>query len=315
MHAMKSSSLLTSLLLSTWLGLGCASTPAPTPDAAAPTDTGLAFLWEVTDSKGGLAYLVGSVHLGKEGTLPLTPSMETAFEKSDVLVVEVDVGKVDTADMQRLLRGLGLLPKGQRLTDRLEPETMMLLGSTAERLGLELRNLERLRPWLVGLTIGVMEFQRAGYQQGHGVDRAFLDRARGVQMDIVELETAESQLRLLAETPEPLQDLMLRDQLRRERPVAEVLELLIGTWKAGDAERLAQLLLEGAEDPTYRPVYERIFFERNQQMARSMEAMLAEPRTHFVVVGAGHVVGPGGIVDLLQKRGFTARQLPRDVSR
>lgn len=312
---MKHVSLLTSLFLSALLGLGCASTPAPTPAASAPTDTGLAFLWEVTDAKGGLAYLVGSVHLGKEGTLPLTPSMEDAFEKSDVLVVEVDVGKVDTADMQRLLRGLGLLPKGQRLTDRLEPETMMLLGSTAERLGLEVRNLERLRPWLVGLTIGVMEFQRAGYQQGHGVDRAFLDRAHGAQMDIVELETAESQLRLLAETPEPLQDLMLRDQLRRERPVAEVLEQLIGTWKAGDAERLAQLLLEGAADPTYRPVYERIFFERNQQMASSMAAMLAQPRTHFVVVGAGHVVGPGGIVDLLQKRGFTARQLARDVSR
>ena len=86
---MKHLSLLTSLLLTALLGGGCASTPTPEKPYS-PVDTGHAFLWEVKDGhgRGGTAYLVGSIHMGREGELPLPPSMEAAFAKSDALVVE-----------------------------------------------------------------------------------------------------------------------------------------------------------------------------------------------------------------------------------
>ncbi|WP_164011135.1 TraB/GumN family protein [Pyxidicoccus trucidator] len=308
---MKRLSLLSSLLLTALLGVGCASTPAAKPYS--PVDTGHAFLWEVKDGRGrgGTAYLVGSIHMGREGELPLPPSMETAFAKSDALVVEVDVNKVDPASMQKLVMELGRLPDGQRLSQRLDPVTLTLLDRAAQRMGLALANLEPLRPWLVGMVLSVTELQKAGYQQGHGVDRAFLTRARDAGKDVLELETAEGQLRMLAGTPDALQDLMLRDQLRRTREAGAVLDQLISAWKAGDADGLAALILEGANDATYRPVYERIFFERNAQMATGVDALLAQPRTHFIVVGAGHVVGPQGLVALLQQQGHTVRQLTR----
>jgi uncharacterized protein YbaP (TraB family) len=308
---MKRLSLLSSLLLTALLGAACASTRAAKP--ASPVDTGHAFLWEVKDGRGhgGTAYLVGSIHMGKEGALPLPPSMEAAFAKSDALVVEVDVNKVDPAAMQKLVMELGRLPDGQRLSQRLDPVTLTLLDRAAQRMGLTVAHLEPLRPWLAGMVLSVTELQKAGYQQGHGVDRAFLTRARDAGKAVLELETAEGQLRMLAGTPDALQDLMLRDQLRRAPEAGAVLDQLISAWKAGDADGLAALLLEGANDATYRPVYERIFFERNVQMATRVEALLAQPRTHFVVVGAGHVVGPQGLVALLQKQGHTVRQLPR----
>ena len=308
---MKRLSLLPSLLLTALLGVGCASTPAPKPYV--PVDTGHAFLWEVKDGqgRGGTAYLVGSIHMGKTGDLALPPSMEAAFAKSDALVVEVDVNKVDATAMQKLALELGRLPDGQRLSQRLDPVTMRLLGNAAQRMGLALSNLEPLRPWLVGMVLSVTELQQAGYQQGEGVDRAFLARAHDAGKSIVELETAEGQLRMLAGTPDTLQDLMLRDQLRRSTDAGAALDQLVAAWKAGDADGMAALVLEGSEDPTYRPVYERIYFERNAQMATRVDALLAEPRTHFIVVGAGHVVGPKGLVALLQQQGHTVRQLNR----
>ncbi|WP_246357195.1 TraB/GumN family protein [Pyxidicoccus fallax] len=309
---MKRLSLLSSLLLTALLGVGCASTPAPAKPYA-PTDTGNAFLWEVKDGsgRGGTAYIVGSIHMGREGELTLPPAMETAFAKSDALVVEVDVGKVDPAVMQKLVMELGRFPEGQRLSQRLDPVTMTLLGRATERMGVPVSSFEPLRPWLVSMVLSITELQKAGYQQGHGVDRAFLDRAQAANKPVLELETAEGQLRMLAGTPDALQDLMLRDQLRRTREAGEVLHQLISAWKAGDADGMATLLLEGAADPTYRPVYERIFFERNVQMATGVDALLGQPKTHFVVVGAGHVVGPEGLVALLQKKGHAVRQLPR----
>ncbi|MCP3099206.1 TraB/GumN family protein [Myxococcus sp. K15C18031901] len=306
------SSLPLSLLLVALLGAGCATTPAA--PRYVPVDTGKAFLWEVKGAGGGgTAYLVGSIHMGKAGALALPPSMEAAFARADVLAVEVDTTRTDEAQMKKLVQELGMYPDGQGLSKRLDAGTLLLLNRKATGLGVQQAALDRLKPWLVGMVLTNLEFQAAGYEQGHGVDRAFLDRAHADHKRVVELESADSQLRMLAGTPDDLQDLMLRDQLRRERAPADILETLTSAWKAGDAEGMKALLLEGAEDPTYRPVYERVFFQRNAQMAARLEGMLSEPGTHLMVVGAGHVVGPEGIVALLQKKGHVVRQLPRDT--
>ncbi|NTX05661.1 TraB/GumN family protein [Myxococcus sp. CA040A] len=311
-HSMKRpSSLPLSLLLVALLGAGCASTPAA--KKYTPVDTGNAFLWEVKDPRGGTAYLVGSIHMGKAGALTLPSSMESAFTKAHVLAVEVDTTRTDEAAMQKLVRELGTFPEGQSLSQRLDPSTRDLLSRAATRLGVQPQGLERLRPWLAGIVLNNLEFKAAGYEQGHGVDRAFLDRAHAAHKQVLELETAEAQFRMLSGTPDNLQDLMLRDQLRREQGPGEIVEALTSAWKAGDADGMAGLLLEGAKDTTYRPVYERVFFERNVQMASRLEALLTEPRVHLVVVGAGHVVGPEGIVALLQKKGHSVRQLPRET--
>jgi uncharacterized protein YbaP (TraB family) len=306
---------LPSLLFSALLGLACASAPAPVPVAAeapAPAPAERAFLWEVksAQAQGGTVYVVGSIHLGRPGELSFPASMDAAFARSDTLVVEVDVGTVDALALQRFILEQGMLPPNQRLSERLDPETAKLLGPAAERVGLPLAGLERMRPWVVAVTLSVMELQRAGYQAGLGVDRVFLDRARGAK-EILELETAEGQLRMLAGLPEPLQDAMLRDQLSRSEQFTQGLERIIAAWKAGDAEAMAALVFRDEADPVLRPVYEKLFYERNVRMAQALGGMLAQPRTWFVVVGAGHVVGPEGVVALLEKQGHRVRQLPK----
>lgn len=310
---MKRSSPLLSLLLTALLGPACATTPspAPAPPSQAPAASAdRAFLWEVKSAQGGTAYVVGSIHLGRPGELSFPPSMEQAFTRSDALVVEVDVGAVDATALQRLILEQGMLPPGQRLSERLDPQTAKLLAPAAERVGLPLAGLERMRPWVVAVTLSVMELQRAGYQSGLGVDRVFLDRARGTKQ-IVELESAEGQLKMLSSLPEPLQDAMLRDQLGRSEQFTQGLERITQAWQTGDAEQLAALVFRDAADPTLRPVYEKLFYERNARMAEALGAMLAQPRTWFVVVGAGHVVGPEGLVALLQQQGHQVRQLPK----
>ena len=306
---MKSSTPLLSLVFAALLGLGCATAPSPAPTAAeAPVDR--AFLWEVKSDQGGTAYVVGSIHLGRPGELSFPASMEEAFARSDALVVEVDVGVVDQKALQRFILEQGLLPPDQRLSERLDPETAKLLGLAAERAGLPLAGLERMRPWVVAVTLSVMELQRSGYQTGLGVDRMFLDRARGTKQ-IVELESAEAQLRMLASLPEPLQDAMLRDQLSRSEHFTQGLEQITEAWKAGDAERMEALVFRDQASPEFRPVYEKLFYERNARMAEALGKLLAQPRTWFVVVGAGHVVGPQGLVALLEGQGHRVRQLPK----
>jgi uncharacterized protein YbaP (TraB family) len=304
----------TQLLLAALLGVACA-TPPPAPAALADAPPGeRAFLWEVQSAQqnGGLMFLVGSIHVAQGGAQSLPPAMKKAFVLSDELVVEVDVTAVDAAKLRQFILEHGLLPEGQRLSEQLEPETAKLLADTAERLGTPMEGWEHMRPWVVAMTLPALASRGASAAPGPGVDLLFLANAQGTK-PIVELETADAQLQVFAGLPEPVQERMLRDHLLHLGELPGELERLEAAWKAGDAEALeAEVFQREREDPELRPLYEKLFYERNVRMAGKLGEMLARPRVYCVVVGAGHVVGPRGLVALLRKQGHRVRQLPRD---
>jgi len=257
-------------------------------------------------------FLVGSVHLAQSGALSVPPAMKAAFALSDELVVEVDVTAVDAEKLRQFIQEHGLLPEGQRLLQQLEPETAKLLTETAERLGTPMEGWDRMRPWVVAMTLPALASRDASTAPGPGVDLLFLANARSTK-PIVELETAETQLQVFAGLPEPVEERMLRDHLLHLGELRGALERLEAAWNAGDAEALeAEVFRQEREDPELRPLYEKLFYERNVRMAEKLGELLAQQRVYCVVVGAGHVVGPRGLVALLRKQGHRVRQLPRE---
>jgi uncharacterized protein YbaP (TraB family) len=82
-------------------------------------------------------------------------------------------------------------------------------------------------------------------------------------------------------------------------------EAILDAWERGDAagvERLAHAEL--ADDPSLVPFYEATYFARNGSMHESLVRLLADGRTRFCVVGAGHLVGARGIPALLARDGW-----------
>jgi uncharacterized protein YbaP (TraB family) len=257
-------------------------------------------------------FLVGSIHLAQTGELSIPPAMKAAFAISDALVVEVDIGAVDASKLRQFIQEYGFLPEGQRLSELLEPETAKLLAATAERMGIEMEGWERMRPWVVALTLPALASSGTSATPGPGVDMLFLANARGTK-PIIELETADEQLQVFAGLPERVQQQMLHDTLLHLEKRKGELERLEAAWKAGDAEALeAEVFQRERENPELRPMYEKLFYERNVRMAGKLGELLEKRGVWCVVVGAGHVVGPQGLVALLRKQGHRVRQLPRD---
>ncbi|WP_158502104.1 TraB/GumN family protein [Vitiosangium sp. GDMCC 1.1324] len=303
------------LALLSLLGTACATTPArdvsSTSQPAAVAEQ-RAFLWEVTrpGTPDKPLYLTGSVHLGRPGQFVFPPSMEAALVRSQALVVELDPDKA-SSQAQRLVMSLGLLPPADSLSAHLSPETRALLPQALQRVGLPAQAVERMRPWLVSVSLSVLEMQKAGYSEAGGIDRLLLARARGSK-SIVELETIEGQLNMLSGFPDEMQDLMLREQLKGSELTAVTMAQVATAWEGGNPEALAQVIFAQKDDPAYKPYYEALFFTRNRQMADKLAALLDKPETHFAVVGAGHLVGEGGLLDLMARKGFQVRQLPRE---
>jgi uncharacterized protein YbaP (TraB family) len=64
-----------------------------------------------------------------------------------------------------------------------------------------------------------------------------------------------------------------------------------------------------SEDRRLSSIFEKVVYERNRKMASRIEEFLQSKETHFVIVGASHLVGDRGIIEILSRKGYLVEQL------
>jgi hypothetical protein len=77
-------------------------------------------------------------------------------------------------------------------------------------------------------------------------------------------------------------------------------------WKKGDADNLYALLFKSFEG--YPQIENRLIGQRNLQWVKKIEEMMVEDKNIIVIVGAGHLIGPGSVVALLKQKGYRVTQ-------
>ena len=147
-----------------------------------------------------------------------------------------------------------------------------------------------------------------GLDPEQGIDKHFLTLAQG-NKPILELETVDQQLDAILDTPEP--DLLVRQSLAQLDDIERLMTELVGSWKRGDADALAKLVIEDELEahPEFADLHRRMFDDRNRAMTDRILEMQARGGSYFVVVGAGHLVGEQGVVAMLERRGQSPRRL------
>lgn len=268
-------------------------------------------LWEASGANGK-AYLFGSVHTAKPEMYPLNPAIEEAYEGSDSLVVEVNIEAVNQQAMAQKTMKLGMSFDGTTLADALPPEELEQLKAFCIERGFPFAGFNIMKPWMAAMTLAIMEYQRLGYDFNLGVDRYFLKKAAASGKTIRELESADFQLEMLAGFPPELQQKFVLYSIRDLANVPRKVDGLMEAWKSGDVESLEKLMVDMGDEGTkeLEPVHEAMITKRNYAMTEKVAAMIDGGGAHFVVVGAGHLVGDEGIVKLLGKGGrFTVAQV------
>ena len=290
--------------------LGFVPARAADRPARAPTGDRL-FLWKVT-SKTNTVRLLGSIHLGSEDFYPLPAEIEEAYSQSKVLVVEVDLTKIDLRDMQAVLLDRGVYVEGDTVARHVPRATLQKLRAYLSRRGLPAEQMERFRPWALAVTVTLLEMQGLGYKPELGIDQHFIDNSGG--RPIVELESAAEQINLLSGFPEKLEAEFLASTLDGTSKSKELMDKTVALWRAGDAEGLEKLTVTEPlrKQPAMKGVYAKLLDERNEKMAAKVESYLKKSNEpHFVVVGAGHLVGAKGVLKLLERKGYRVEQVTR----
>lgn len=211
------------------------------------------------------------------------------------------------------------LPTLQRLTDYMQyPDGTTLESQVgAERYGRLLEALapyrmppdwvSRMKVWAVMMTLSVPP-----PETGFFMDFSLSLRAAGSGLKVVGLETLEQQLAFLEEMPLRQQLSLLDLALQEYHRVAEVHTAMVDSYLEGDLNRLKEQAEEQMSELT--PEIRRYFTYqgidlRNQRMMETLLSQLGNQRV-FVAVGALHLPGDLGLINLLREQGYELNPMP-----
>lgn len=257
--------------------------------------------------RGATITLFGSVHILTQGADWRPEALTRALAEADELWFETPIDDAAMQDVTRQALAQGMLPPGRDLAGMLSDQGKARLRRAETSLHLPGPALERLRPWLAELTIGDADYAREGATPDQGVERQLANAAP--QATRHAFETGAQQIALFAGQPEPVQVASLEDTLRDLEEDPDQPLRLIGAWRDGDIKGLEK---EGLEEMRRESpqIFKALLTDRNAAWLRVLSRRLNDPPTDgrparvVVVVGVGHLVGPGGVPALLRAQGF-----------
>lgn len=287
-------------------------TPQKPDDTTDVTDGISPLLYKVTDAKGNVVWLFGSIHVGKEYFYPLPDYVMDAYNSSDALAVEFDITNTDY-DMSSLMSVMMEMAytDGTKLKDHIPEDIYNDSKAILKENGMYFPALDIYYPILWSMFIDSIITENIGYNSELGIDYFFLNTAHEENKKIYDVESMEFQLGMLAGFSDDLQLLMLESSIDSYNNIDEYkesLDELATGWAMGDASALTEDDYEfesKKEQMLYEEYNTEMVVKRNINMADFAEDALKSGEEVFIVVGAAHVVGDGGMADLLAERGYT----------
>lgn len=258
-------------------------------------------VWVVRD-KDSEVVLFGSVHV-----LPANLNWEPkvladAITQADDIWFELPIDQATELRTQQLAAQLGVLPNGQSLFNMLPPKDVQRLTKVASAYGVSPALLDHLKPWFAEVALSGAEFRRAGADASQGVEQA-LCAAAPVTAQRRAFETPDAQIALLAGGPEHDQIASLEQTLQEMEDKPNEFQVLLAAWMAGDVRALDREALQPIRKAS-PGLYKRLITDRNARWTQILDQRLKGRGRTVVVVGVGHLIGPGGVPGRLRALGY-----------
>jgi uncharacterized protein YbaP (TraB family) len=290
-----------------------ASSGAETP-ATATGDVAHPFVWRV-DGASGPSYLLGTIHVAVRLEQAIPPELASALAAARVVVVEADVAP--DAVTPELVARYGIVTSGPTLDQRLTPAQWTQLTNELVPLGIPAEALARMRAWIPATTLLMARMEHMpGAAPAVGadgrpiaMDMEILNATRSRGGELRFLETAEDQFALLSGVGDDYMIDWLTELLESPAGPGSDVEELVTAYRAGDFATIQRLTLEDDDMRANPALFDAMFARRNRAWLPALREELARGGA-FVAVGAGHFVGPNGILRLLEAEGIEAVRIP-----
>ena len=277
-------------------------------------------MWKVTDKDGMSMTLVGSMHVLKEEDYPFPDKIMKEYNNADVLAVECDALSYseDMKKQMALLKEM-YLNDGTKLKDHISAEAYTCLEELLKSYGSDVSTLSGMKTWAAANTIDSLATMYSGLDSDKGFDSYFLGRYKDDGKQLYEVKSVQFQLDMLMDLSDEAYDaifLCYKNQTKQTQ--IDSLMKLYKAWRTGDVETLENLMqsddadgieLTQKQEQLLEDYTNQMYYDRNKNMVKAIEELLQQKKNVFYVVGAAHYVGEGGILDLLEKDGYSIERM------
>ncbi|HEY8025839.1 MAG TPA: TraB/GumN family protein [Burkholderiaceae bacterium] len=305
--------LLTALLPSEFVLADDASAVAQSPSqwqSNAGTNPPRGTLYQVRH-QGHTSYLFGTIHVGKAEFFPLEPLATQGLADANVVAIEVDMR--DTAALQNAMLKYGMYANSDTVEKHLSAASLQRLKAALGNLGLPYDGISHFKAWMIANLITIASVEKQGYHTTQSSESFLLDTAKAQGKGVAGLESAAFQLSLFDKLTEKQQEGYLIESLNdlESGDTAKKTQDLLDAWSRADETAFDGLLQEAKDDKTVSGqfVYREILTKRNPMMASKIATLMKENKSSFVGVGLLHLIGPGGVPQLLKKKGYEVTRL------
>jgi len=275
--------------------------PVPTEKPARAGDFGRGLLWKIESEGVAPSYLFGTYHTNDPRILHLPCPVEESFARASSYTMEVIF---NGAGISKMAQAMFFSEKDGKTLKRLLGETLYAdtLRAVGAHLGHGAGDINNKKPWAVMMLLSSPKKEDG---QGMFLDLALQARAIREGKANHGLESMDEQIAVFDGMSLDDQVILLRDAVRDAHLSREALDELTRAYLARDLNALVRISEKfKPENPrAHDELMRRLLIERNLTMARRMPERLQEGNA-FIAVGALHLPGPSGLLQLLTAAGY-----------
>jgi uncharacterized protein YbaP (TraB family) len=263
----------------------------------------------VARSSMAAVYLAGSFHILRTSDYPLPAEFFTAYRDSRQIIFEIMPGEMEDPEYMGKFLSKAIYNDGTTLKEHITPAAYAKAESFCKERDYPLEQYQFFKPNFFVMTLTVSEMNKIGADPQKGIDYFFKEKALQDGKATGSLETMDQQLNLLTSMDASAGSEQILESIDELKQLEVMLGELLAVWRKGDEAKMEELYLKDLK--LYPRLYQTLIVDRNNKWMRNIEGYLNGSGNTMVVMGAAHLVGADGLVNLLRKRGYKVVKLQK----
>ncbi len=261
-----------------------------------------ALFWAIHKDDGIVGYVLGTIHSEDPRVLDFSEDLLLKLKSNDVFAMEM---VPDLPTLSRLTEYMRYPPE-KNLESVIGTQRFSILKDALADYRMPADFLNTMKPWAVMLTLSTPP-----PETGFFMDLSLSLRASGNGLKVIGMETLEQQLSFLQDMPLSMQLALLDQAIAEYQEVGTTHDQMVNAYLKNnliELQEITETQLESVGKEVREYFIESGINERNSRMLGTLLAEL-EHNTVFIAVGALHLPGESGLLDLLRGHGYQLQAL------
>lgn len=272
-------------------------------------------LWKVSgNGLGRPSYIFGTHHMAPSTMIDQIPGINAAIDGCDIVVGEIEKDSLMSKEAQMKMANAMIAPTDSTLDMLYTPTEYAVIEKVFDKyfgaMGVKLAQMKTLKPNAISTQLQAMQAVKyfPNFDANNLIDIAVQDRANKAGRPSASLESLQEQIDLLFNAPLTEQAKNLLEACRQDAFFQEQSSALAEAYMHQDLDKLMAVMTDATMGGESEEAMETLIYSRNRNWAEKLVKIMPE-RTCLVCVGAGHLPGPQGLLQLLRDKGYTVEPM------